>query len=143
VNKIFIFITIGVTIAACETSTSTKKTIESSKLQEPIAETTPVSRIIPEVTPSLIPTLEANPRLSPNIKPTNKSIDKLIKPSPTVTLQSAPTPKISINPVVKSPIALQNTAAVEKLALDISNSLGCSKVDEDYKIKVATIALRF
>ncbi|AFY52928.1 putative calcium-binding protein [Rivularia sp. PCC 7116] len=149
-NKKFIFTLIALTVAGCGTSTSSKKAIESPQLQEPIAETTPVSRIVPEVTPLLIPTLQAVPELDP----TNKSVAQLTKPLPTETLQAVPT----ANPVAESAQKAANSAqkieqaakstnnsdkpvSIDKLVANINSKIGCGKVNENYKIKVATIAI--
>ena len=166
-NKKFIFTLIALTITACGNSTSTKETIErieSSQLQEPIAETTPVSRIVPEVTPSSIPTLKA----VPETKPTIKAVAELTKPLqsetsqtvpkaksiPNKTLQAAPT----ANPIAKSVAKATNSrqkvkqlaegtnnsekpVALDKLVANISSKIGCGEVDQKYKIQVATIAI--
>ncbi len=166
-NKTFIFTLIALTVAACD-STSTKKPIESSQLQEPIAETTPVSRIVPEITPSSIPTLKAVPQ--PDIVK-SKPITQLTKPLPTASLQAAPLanpiaksaakPAIStqeINPVTKSADKPANSTqkmkqsakstnnvekpvAIDKLVANIGSKIGCGEVDQKYKIQVATIAI--
>ncbi len=167
-NKTFIFTLFALTISACETPTSSKKPIESSQLQEPIAETTPVSRIVPEITPSSIPTLKAVPQ--PDIVK-SKPIAQLTKPLPTATLQAAPKanpiaksaakPAIStqeINPVTKSADKPANSTqkikqsakstnnvekpvAIDKLVANIGSKIGCGEVDQKYKIQVATIAI--
>ncbi|MBV6623563.1 MAG: excalibur calcium-binding domain-containing protein [Rivularia sp. (in: Bacteria)] len=142
-KKTFIFTLTAVTIVACGTSTSSKKNVESSQLQEPIAETTPVSRIVPEVTPSSIPTLQAVPELDP----TNESVAQLTKPLPTETLQAVskanPIPQSAQKPAnsTKSTKNSQKPVSIDNLVADIKGKLGCGKVNENYKIKVATIAI--
>ena len=149
-NKTFIFTLITLTITACGTSISTKKPIESSQLQ-PIAETTPVSRIVPEITPSSIPTLKAVPE--PDIvksQPIAESKTPLI----TQTLQAVPTanpiaksaakptnltPKVKQSP--KSTTNAEKPVDVDKLVANISSKIGCGEVDQKYKIQVATIAI--
>ncbi len=124
-NKKFIFTLIAVAVVGCENSASTKKSIKQSQLEEPIAKTTPVSKIATEVAPSSIPTFQAFPELNPTAKPVIKSL----QPSPLAT------------PTVNSKITPGNPDSVTKSIVDTSNTLGCGKVDENYKIKVATIAI--
>ncbi|MEM6753687.1 MAG: excalibur calcium-binding domain-containing protein [Cyanobacteria bacterium P01_C01_bin.38] len=140
-NKILLFTLLALSITACETSTSSKTT-ESSQIQEPVAEITPVSRIVPEVSPSSIPTLKAVPE--PDI----------VKPLPSATLQAAPT----ANPIAKSADKPINSSQevkqlakstnnaekpvnLDKLVANISSKIGCGEIDQKYKIRVATIAI--
>lgn len=184
-NKIFIFTLIALTATACETSTSIKKPTESSQLQEPIAEITPVSRIVPEVTPSSIPTLKAvpepdltikqsaqltkpleransqadntaNPIVKSAAKPVNsnqkieksiKSADKPVNSTQENKKSAKPTDKLvnSNQKIEKFPKSTNNTekpVSIDKLVTNISSKIGCGKVDQKYKIRVATIALR-
>ncbi len=149
-NKTFILTIIALTVAACD-STSTNKPVESSQLQEPIAESTPVSRILPEEAPSSIPTLKAVPEIKP-IKP----VIKLIQPEKPAgkstaqtsipTLKATPSIKETVKPVinktvVKSKITAEKPVSVDKLVADISDKIGCGKVNQKYKIQVATIAI--
>ena len=149
-NKTFILTIIALTVAACD-STSTKKPVESSQLPEPIAETTPVSRIVPEVAPSSIPTLKTVPEIKP-IKPVIKSIQpekpagKSTAQTSIPTLKATPSIKETVKPVtnktvVKSTITAENPVSVDKLVADISGKIGCGKVNQKYKIQVATIAI--
>ncbi|MGB3636932.1 MAG: excalibur calcium-binding domain-containing protein [Rivularia sp. (in: cyanobacteria)] len=154
-NKNFIFTLIALTITACQTSTSTKETIESSQLQ-PIAETTPVSRIVPEVTPSSIP-IKAVPK--PDIVK-SKPIAQSKTPLPTATLQAVPTDESipnktlqavptanptnssqEIKQLAKSTNNSEKPVAVDKLVANLSTKIGCGEVDQKYKIQVATIAI--
>jgi hypothetical protein len=93
-NKRLLFTLFALTISACETPISSKKPIESSQLQEPIAETTPVSRIVPETTPSSIPTSKAVPEINSTVNNAAQST----KPLPAETLQAVPPG----NPIAKS-----------------------------------------
>ena len=169
-NKILLFTLLAFSITACETSTSSKKPIESSQLQEPIAETTPVSRIVPEVVPSSIPSLKAVPQVDSTIKPVAEST----KQSPTTTLQAAPPAnpiaKSTAQPTNSSQVTIQSAqsakstaqpvnstqetippakstnnpqkpVSIDKLVANISSKIGCGKVDQKYKIRVATIAI--
>lgn len=182
-NKRLLFTLFALSITACETSTSSKKTIESSQLQEPIAETTPVSRIVPEVTPSSISTLKAVPEIDSTVN----NVAQSTKPLPTATSRAVPpgnsiaksadkpTNSTLINPVAKSADAptnltqeldpvikstdkqtnvAQNTkqsvkstnnaqkpVSLDKLVANMSSKIGCAKVDQKYKIRVATIAI--
>ncbi|MGB3758652.1 MAG: excalibur calcium-binding domain-containing protein [Rivularia sp. (in: cyanobacteria)] len=149
-NKTFILTIIALTIAACD-STSTKKPVESSQLQEPIAETTPVSRIVPEEAPSSIPTFKAVPKSKP-IKPVIKSVKpekpaaKSIAQTSIPTLKATPSIKETVKPVinktgVKSTNNAEKPVAIDKLVADISDKIGCGKVNQKYKIQVATIAI--
>ncbi|BAY86769.1 hypothetical protein NIES267_62800 [Calothrix parasitica NIES-267] len=176
-NKILLFTLFAVTITACGTSTSSKKSVESSRLQQPIAETTPVSRIVTEVTPSSIPTLKAVPEVDSTIeavtestKPLATATNPIAKTSDTATnltqetKQSAKTAGKLINPtqvleqsaksvekpanstqkIEKSAKANNNPqkpVSVDKLVANISSKIGCGKVDQKYKIRVATIAI--
>ena len=183
-NKILLFTLLAVTITACETSTSSKKPVKSSQLQEPIAETTPVSRIITEVTPSSIPTLKAVPELNSTIKPVAESTKPLETATssavskanpiaksaakPTNSTQEIKQPATSTNKPVNSIQVLEQSAksvdkptnstqkieqsakstnnaakpvSVDKLVANISSKIGCGKVDQKYKIRVATIAI--
>ncbi|MEM6402682.1 MAG: excalibur calcium-binding domain-containing protein [Cyanobacteria bacterium P01_D01_bin.116] len=164
-NKKFIFTLFALTITACETATSSKETVESSQLQEPIAETTPVSRIVPRVTTSSIPTLKAVPE--PDIVK-SKPIAEETKPLPTETLQAIPEAKSipnktlqavpTANPIAKATTKPTNSnqkvkqtakttnnsekpVSIDKLVANISNKIGCGKVNKKYKIQVATIAI--
>lgn len=114
-NKRLLFTLLALTISACETPTSSKKPIESSQLQEPIAETTPVSRIDPEVVPSSIPTLKAVPEIDSTVNNAARST----KPLPTATLQTVTTAKSipnktlqaasPANPIAKSTVQPANS----------------------------------
>jgi hypothetical protein len=157
VNKTFILTLIALTITACGTSTSQNKTIESSQLQEPIAETTPVSRIVPEVAPELDSTIKSAESTKPSSIETPRAV-----PRANPIVKSAAKPKNStqeINPVTKSvdkPVnstqkKVQQSAkatnnseksvSVDKLVANISSKIGCGEVDQKYKIQVATIAV--
>lgn len=182
-NKILLFTLFAVTITACQTST--KKPVESSQLQEPIAETNSVSRIVPEVTPLSIPTLKAvpepdltikqsaqltkpleransqadntaNPIVKSAAKPVNsnqkieksiKSADKPVNSTQENKKSAKPTDKLvnSNQKIEKFPKSTNNTekpVSIDKLVTNISSKIGCGKVDQKYKIRVATIALR-
>ncbi len=166
-NKILLFTLFAVTITACGTSTSSKKSVESSQLQEPIAETTPVSRIVTEVTPSSIPTLEAVPELNSTIKPVaestkpletaNSQVDntanqivKSVTKSVNPTQENKKSTKSTDKPanstqktekLAKATNHAQKPVSVDKLVANISSKIGCGKVDQKYKIQVATIAI--
>ena len=166
-NKILLFTLLAVTITACETSTSSKKPVKSSQLQEPIAETTPVSRIITEVTPSSIPTLKAVPELNSTIKPVAESTKPLETATssavskanpiaksaakPTNSTQEIKQPATSVDKPANSTQTIEQSAkstnnaakpvSVDKLVANISSKIGCGKVDQKYKIRVATIAI--
>lgn len=183
-NKILLFTLFAVTITACGNSTSSKKPVESSQSQEPIAETTPVSRIVTEVTPSSIPTLKAVPELNSTIKPVAEStkpletgtspavskanpiaksatrptnltqeikqpatsVDKPANSTQTIeqSTKSTDKPVNSTQKIVKSAKTTNNSekpVAVDKLIANMSSKIGCGKVDQKYKIRVATIAI--
>ncbi len=122
-------------MTACGTSTSTKKPIESSQL-EPIAETTPVSQVMTEVTPSPIP-IKVVDKIKP-IKPVVKSA-KVPEANPTAAESTKSTQ--TVKPVTNTTIAPEKPVNITELVADISGNIGCSKVNKNYKIKVATIAI--
>lgn len=136
-NKILLFTLFALSITACD-STSSKKSIESSQLQEPIAETTPVSRIVPEVTPSSIPTLTTVPE-SNIVK--SKAIADSEKPFPTATLQAVPTAKSipnktlqaapTVNPIAKS--AAKPTNLTQELEKSIKSTDKPTSITQETK----------